>query len=228
MAGPRYQEIAQLIDHAVLQPDAAPSDIAAGAQIAMDHTVASLCIRPSDVSQAAGLLAGTRVALSTVIAFPHGAELTEIKLAAAEAALNGGVRELDIVLNIGRLIAGDLRYVESEIGALTELIHGAGGKVKIIFENCFLDDERIIDACRVCSSAGTDWVKTSTGFGPGGATVADVSLMRKHTDPAIGVKASGGIRTLDDLLKFRELGCSRIGASATASILGEYRQRFGT
>jgi deoxyribose-phosphate aldolase len=221
-----YSDIAGMIDHAVLKPSATAADVINGAEIALKYRTASLCVRPSDVATVAPLLSGSSVKLSTVVAFPHGAEVTTIKLQAIEHALAAGVEELDVVLNIGQLVSGNTGYVEEEIVRIAAAIQNAGRKVKIIFENCYLKEEHIIAACSVCSNAGVDWVKTSTGFGPYGAREEDVRIMRARTPDHIGVKASGGIRCLDDLLLFKNLGCSRIGTSSTSSILQEFTERI--
>ena len=220
-----YDDIAGMIDHAVLKPNATDKDVKQGAAIALKYNVASLCIRPTDVLLAGPLLEGSDVKLSTVIGFPHGAELINVKMDGAKHALYAGVSELDVVLNIGQLLTGRNGHIREEVRQLTDLVHSHGQKIKIIFENCYLEESHIKTACGICNDAGVDWVKTSTGFGPGGALEADVRIMREFTLPDIGVKASGGIKTLDDLLLFRSLGCSRIGSSATVEILDDLKSR---
>lgn len=212
-------EIAGMIDHAVLKPEATDADVAAGCAVAVQYRTASLCVRPSDLPLATAELRGSGVTLSTVIGFPHGGDTTAAKLAAAEDALKLGAVELDVVLNIGKLRSGESVYVLEELRRLTALAHGENAWIKVIFENCFLTDAQKKEACRLSAEAGADWVKTSTGFGTGGATYADVRLMRHHSPARMQVKASGGIKTLEQVLEFRRLGCSRIGTSATAAIL---------
>lgn len=213
------RSIARLIDHSVLRPEATDDDVREACAVAVKYGTASVCVRPSDLPLARTLIAGSQVALCTVIGFPHGDGSSIAKLAEADHAMRSGAIELDMVLNIGRLCSGDATYVATEIGAVTKLAHSAGAKVKIILETCYLTDDQIITACKVCNDAGVDWVKTSTGFGSGGATPAAVKLMRSTALPSIGVKASGGIRDLEQLLLFRDLGCSRIGTSSTQKIV---------
>ena len=167
------------------------------------------------------------VVASTTIGFPHGAHATTTKLAEARQALKDGGEELDAVANISKVLSGDWAYVRSEIAQLTELVHKRKQKIKIIFENCYLQDEHKIKLCQVCGEIGVDWVKTSTGFGTGGATLDDLRLMRKHSPPEVQVKAAGGVRTLDALLEVRALGVTRVGATATVVILDECKKRLG-
>lgn len=211
--------IAKMIDHAVLHPSADDDAVRAGAEIALKYDVASLCVRPTDLPLAADLLKGSNVALSTVIGFPHGSHSIAAKQAESAYSLEQGAVELDIVLNISRLVSGDLKHIELELKTLSRQIHDAGQQLKIIFETCYLTDEQIRQACMICNDAAVDWVKTSTGFGTHGAKPDHVELMRLHADPSIAVKASGGIRDLDTLMIYRDLGCNRIGTSSTIAIL---------
>ena len=171
-------------------------------------------------------MAGSTVEASTTISFPHGASTTTIKVAEARQALDDGCQELDVVVNIGKVLSGDWDYVEGEIKALTELAHSRDQKIKVIFENCYLNDDQKIQLCRICGEVNADWVKTSTGFGTSGATVEDVKLMRRHAPDHVQVKAAGGIRDLDKVLEMRSLGASRVGASSTADIMEECRRRL--
>ena len=172
------------------------------------------------------LLRGSTVKASTTIGFPHGGHTTAVKRAEAEQALADGCQELDMVLNISQVLSGNWDYVRADIRAVIDLAHAAGQKVKVIFENCYLKDEQKIELCRICSDLKADWVKTSTGYGSGGATHDDLKLMRKHSAPNVQVKAAGGVRDLDGLLAVRELGVTRCGASRTRDMLDECRRRL--
>lgn len=222
-----YRDIAKLIDHSVLSPAATIQDLEAGCRVGREYDVASVCLLPYFVKRCAELLAGSTVQPCTVIGFPHGAHTTSIKLAETEQALKDGATEVDAVINISKARSGDWEYVRSEIKALTSAAHSGKARIKVIFENAYLDDTAKICLCEICGEIGVDWVKTSTGFASSGATVADVALMRKHSPAHVQVKASGGIRSLDTLLEMRSAGATRIGTSSTAQILDEYRKRFG-
>jgi deoxyribose-phosphate aldolase len=215
-----------MIDHALLQPTLTAADLEAGCRLALDFGVASVCILPYWLPGCARLLDGSEVKASTTIGFPHGGHTTAVKLREAEQALADGGEELDMVVNVSAVLSENWEYVRREIRSIVDLAHRAGVTVKVIFENSYLRDEHKIRLCRICSELGADWVKTSTGFGPAGATAEDLTLMRAHADPAVQVKASGGIRDLDAVLAFRALGVSRIGTSQTRAILEEARGRF--
>lgn len=226
-------QIAGTIDHSLLRPELLPSEIEAGVKIAREHGCASVCCKPCDVPLVAKLLAGSKTAVSTVVGFPHGSNTTETKVAEAEQALKQGCTELDMVLNIGWLRAGDRdSEIEADVRAVCAAAHAHGAKVKVIFENAYLNDEQKIRACKICEAAGADWVKTSTGFAsppagvPTGATPADLRLMRAHVSPAVQVKAAGGIRTLDALLEALACGITRCGATATVAILTDFEARL--
>ncbi|NLL84801.1 MAG: deoxyribose-phosphate aldolase [Lentisphaerae bacterium] len=212
-------KIAHLIDHALLQPNLSDPALEAGCRAAAGWGVASVCILPHAVARCAELLAGSDVAASTVIGFPHGAHMSVVKAAEARRALDDGAIELDMVINISKAVSGAWRDVHDDIRAVLAEVREAGAKLKVIFENCYLDNNQKIRLCEMCSEIGVDWVKTSTGFGTGGATAEDVILMRQRTAPSIQIKASGGIRDLESVRLFRDLGCSRIGCSRTAEIL---------
>lgn len=211
--------IAALIDHTLLRPDAARDDIARVCAEALKHGFASVCINPFWVPFVAAQLNGSPVKVCTVVGFPLGATLTAAKVAETDAALRAGAQEIDMVLNIGALRSGDNATVASDIRAVVEVGHRAGAIVKVILETALLDDNQKTTACRLAKEAGADFVKTSTGFGPAGATEHDVALMRAAVGPAIGVKASGGIRTIEDLRKMVAAGANRIGASASVKIV---------
>jgi deoxyribose-phosphate aldolase len=222
-----YSDISKMIDHSLLNPALTVPELEAGCQLALQYDVASVCILPYYAARCAQILKGSVVQPSTTIGFPHGGHETVSKLAEAQAALNDGVRELDMVINISQARSGNWEYVSAEIRRLTSMTHSAGAKIKVIFENAYLDDVAKIRLCEICGEIGVDWVKTSTGYAPTGATLADLILMRRHSPPAVQVKAAGGIRTLDTLLEVRDLGVTRVGATRTAEILDDCRQRLG-
>ena len=221
-----YTDVAKMIDHSLLNPSLDESALEAGCRLAVEYDVASCCIMPYCLKRCAAILAGSTVQASTTIGFPHGGHTTAVKIAEAKRALDDGGNELDMVANISKVLSGDWEYVREEIGAVIDLTHAAGQKVKVIFENCYLNDEQKIRLCQICGELGADWVKTSTGYGSGGATIDDLKLMIEHTPPEVQVKAAGGIRTLDALLRVRALGVTRVGASRTADILDECRRRL--
>jgi deoxyribose-phosphate aldolase len=222
-----YFDIAKMIDHSLLNPTLSAANLEAGCQLALEYDVASVCIMPFYLKRCAEMLRGSTVKASTTIGFPHGGHTTAVKRAEAEQALADGCQELDMVVNISQVLSGNWDYVRTDTRAVIEPAHAAGQKVKVIFENCFLNDEQIIELCRISSDLGADWVKTSTGYGTGGATHDDLRLMRKHAAPHVQVKAAGGIRDLDALLAVRALGVTRVGASRTRDILDDCRRRLG-
>lgn len=222
-----YSDVAKMIDHSLLNPTLSQLDLEAGIALARKYDVASVCIMPFYLRRAADLLAGSTVKASTTVGFPHGANTTSIKVAEARQALADGGEELDMVVNISKVLSGDWDYVTADIRAVTEVTHAAGQKVKVIFENCYLNDVQKIRLCEICSELNADWVKTSTGYGTSGATHDDLRLMRKHAAPHIQVKAAGGVRDLDAQLEVRAIGVTRIGATRTASMLDEACRRLG-
>jgi len=221
-----YRDIAKMIDHSLLNPSLTTEALEEGCRLAVAYDVASVCIMPYALRRCSELLRESDVKSSTTIGFPHGANTTAIKLAEVRQALANGGQELDMVVNISKVLSGDWSYVTDEIRALTDATHAGGAKVKVIFENCFLNNEQKIRLCEICTDANCDWVKTSTGYGSGGATMEDLHLMRKHAGPQVQVKAAGGVRDLDTLLQVRALGVSRCGATRTASMLDECRKRL--
>ena len=222
-----YSDIATMIDHALLSPTLTWADLEAGCRLARAYDVASVCIMPFALKRCAELLAGSTVKASTTIGFPHGANTTAVKLAETLQALEDGGEELDMVVNISQVLSGHWDSVRDEIRAVTEATHAAGQKIKVIFENCYLDDAQKIRLCEICGDLGVDWVKTSTGYGTGGATMEDLALMRKHSPANVQVKAAGGVRDLDTLLAMRNLGVTRCGTSRTHEILDEANRRLG-
>jgi deoxyribose-phosphate aldolase len=221
-----YGDIAKMIDHSLLSPCLTVRELEAGCRLAVDYNVASVCIMPYYLKRCAEILRGSTVKPGTTIGFPHGGHSTAVKTAEARQALDDGGEELDMVVNISKVASGDWAYVRADIQTVLEVTHARGRKLKVIFENCYLDDIQKVRLCEICGELGADWVKTSTGYGSGGATEADVRLMRQHSPPHMQVKAAGGVRDLDQLLAFRALGATRIGASRSREILEECKRRL--
>jgi deoxyribose-phosphate aldolase len=221
-----YRAVAKLIDHSLLRPTLTDSELEAGCAVARHYDVASVCIVPHALARCAALLSGSSVQPSTTIGFPHGAQSTRAKVAEAQIALADGGTELDMVVNIGKVLGGDHAFVRQDIGAVLQVTRDAGQKLKVIFENCYLEQTHKLALCAICSELGVDWIKTSTGFGSGGATLEDLRLMLEHARPGVLVKAAGGVRTLEQVLMMRDLGVSRIGSSNTQLILAELRARL--
>ena len=219
------RDIAKTIDHSLLRPELDDAFVEDGCRLAARYDVASVCVPPVHVPRAAGILAGTDVKVGTVVGFPHGYATTETKVAETRQALAEGATEIDMVLQIGALKSGRDADVQADIAAVVEAARSGGAIVKVIFENAYLTDDEKIRACRLTEAAGAAFVKTSTGFAPTGATHDDVRLMRANTSGNIAVKAAGGVRTLDALLEVMALGVTRIGATATATIIDDFRAR---
>lgn len=227
MAHPKYskKKIAKTIDHSLLKPEMTRDEVRQGCEIAKKYDVASVCCKPSDVAFCAEILKGTDVEIGTVVGFPHGSSTTETKVFETKNAIANGATEIDMVLNIGQLKSGLYDAVKADIAAV---VAAAGGKmVKVILENAYLTDDEKITACKLCEAAGAHYVKTSSGYAPTGATVADVKLMRAAVSPAVKVKSAGGVRTLDALIEMLDAGVERSGATTTSTMLDEYTQRFG-
>ena len=220
-----YLDVAKTIDHSLLRPELDDAFVEAGCRLAAEYDVASVCVRPADVQRAGAILRGSNVAVGTTVGFPHGNHLTETKIFEARKALADGAAELDMVIQIGALKSGRDAEVQDDIAAVVEVAHAAGAIVKVIFENAYLTDEEKVRACRLTEAAGGDFVKTSTGFAPSGATHEDLILMRRSVSPHVQVKAAGGVRTLDALLEVMALGVTRVGATATKTMLDDFRAR---
>jgi deoxyribose-phosphate aldolase len=218
-----YARYAGTIDHSLLRPDLTEDEVRAGCETAAAYQVASVCVRPADVPLAVAMLRGTSVAVGTVVGFPHGSTTTAAKVFETRDARANGAVEIDMVLNIGWLRSGNLPAVEADIAAVVDAAEGA--IVKVILENAYLTDEQKVAACRLVEAAGGHYVKTSTGFAPSGATLADLRLMRASVSERVKVKAAGGIRTLDALADVIDAGADRCGATATAAILDDFRAR---
>jgi len=229
--------IAKMIDHSLLHPTMTDEDLRLGVEQAIRYRTASVCIKPYAVKACAEWLKGTDVLVCTVVGFPHGSHTTEIKVAETRLACEQGCQEIDMVVNIGKVLGGDWAYVEEEIRQVNSECLRHGALLKVIFENDYLQDEQKIRLCGICSDIPVAFVKTSTGYGfvkredgsfsTKGATPADVALMLKHVKPGVQVKAAGGVRSLDELMRMKELGVTRIGATATAAILEEAKKRNG-
>jgi deoxyribose-phosphate aldolase len=234
----KVAEIAKMIDHSILHPTLTDSDLRRECEVAMKYHVASVCVKPYAVKLAKEILKGSDVLVGCVIGFPAGNSSTVVKAFETETACRDGAVEIDMVINIGKALQEDWDYIEEEIKTIVDISHKHGAITKVIFETDFVtkDDHKIM-LCQICSRVGADYVKTSTGFGfvksaDGkysyiGATAHDLALMRKYSAPEVKIKAAGGVRTLAELLKFKEIGISRCGATATVSMLEEAKKLFG-
>lgn len=231
-------ELAKMIDHSILHPTMTDADLKRECEVARKYNVASVCVKPYAVNQAAELLKGSDVLVGCVIGFPAGNSAVRVKVFEAEQAINDGAVEIDMVINIGKALGGDWEYIENEIKSVTDACHKGNAIVKVIFETDFVTKEGdIIKLCEICTKVGADYVKTSSGFGfvkqPDGnynyqgATIPNLKLMRQHSGPEVKVKAAGGVRTLDDLIKVKDAGATRCGATATAAMLDDAIARFG-
>jgi len=218
-----YEQLAKVIDHSLLRPELTQADVIAGCELAARYHTATVCVKPCHVSLARECLKDSDVMVSTTIGFPHGAHVTAVKVAEAQQAMDDGAVELDMVMNIGELRSGNSDYVRDDIKAVCETAHARGARVKVILENAYLTDEQKVLACKLAEAAGADWVKTSTGFAASGATLEDLRLMRRSVSDKVQVKAAGGVRTLPALLEVVDTGATRCGATATATILDDFR-----
>jgi deoxyribose-phosphate aldolase len=223
-----YADIAKMMDHSLLQQTLTDAELEAGCRLAREYEVASVCIKPYAVHVAAAILKGSTVAVGTTIGFPHGGHTTELKVIEAEQAMDEGARELDMVVNIGKVLSKDWGYVADDILAVVDTAHRRQAIVKVIFENCFLEDAHKERLCRICGEVRADFVKTSTGYGATGAVDEDLKLMRRCSPPHVKVKAAGGVRNFERVLAVRAIGVSRIGATATKVILDDCRAKLKT
>jgi deoxyribose-phosphate aldolase len=221
------EQVAKTIDHSLLRPELTVDEVLAGCELAAAYRVASVCCRPLDVPACRDALAGSGVAVGTVVGFPHGASTTAVKAAEARRALDDGAVELDMVLAIGWLRSKHDEYVRDDIAAVVEVARAGGAVVKVILENAYLTDEEKVRGCQLSERAGADFVKTSTGFAPSGSSMDDLRLMRASVSERVKVKAAGGIRTLDLLVEGLNAGMDRCGATATAAIIDDLRRRQG-
>lgn len=223
-----YADLAKMIDHSLVRPELTDDDVIAGCELARQYDVASVSVRPCDVELAARSLAGSNVKVGSVAGFPHGSSTTGVKLYEARDVLRRGAREIDMVLNIAKLRSRQFQYVETELLQMAETCHKEGALLKVIFENALLTDELKIIACRICGRAGVDFAKTSTGFAASGYTLEDLRLMRAHLPEEVGLKAAGGVRTLEKAKEVYEAGCTRFGATATAAILEAWKAELAS
>lgn len=221
-----YEGLAKMIDHSLLRPELTDEQVLEGCRLAQRYDVASVCVRPSDVDLAVRTLKGTSVAVGSVVGFPHGGATTAVKLYETRDLIRRGATEIDMVLNIGKLISRQFQYVETEILQISQACHESGSLLKVIFENAYLTEDLKIIACKICKRAEADFVKTSTGFAPSGATREDLILMKRVVKDVCRVKAAGGVRTLDQALEVYDLGCDRFGATQTAAILDAWKARL--
>ncbi len=227
MTNPTIADLARMFDHSLLQPNLTDADLERGCLLARELGAASVCIKPYAVRLAAKLLAGSTVQASTVIGFPHGGHLTAVKVFEAERAMDDGATELDMVVNVGKVLSGEWNFVADDIAAVVRAAHARVAKVKVIFENAYLKDEHKRELCRICGDVRADWVKTSTGYAETGATVEDLKLMREHSPAWVQVKAAGGVRTFEKLMEVRAIGVTRVGATATKAILDDAKAKLG-
>jgi deoxyribose-phosphate aldolase len=221
-----FEDLSKLIDHSLLKPELTDAQVIEGCRIAREYKTATVTVRPCDVDAVVRAMEGSGVGVSTVAGFPHGSATTAAKLYEVRDLLRRGACEIDMVLNIGRLVSRQFEFVETEIAQAADACHESHALLKVIFENAYLTDELKIVACRIATNAGADFVKTSTGFAPGGATIEDLKLMRAHSGPNVRIKAAGGVRTLEGALEVYKVGCSRIGATATVAILEAWKRQL--
>lgn len=231
-------QIAKMIDHSLLHPTMTDTELIAGCELAKKYDVATVCIKPYFVKQAAEILQGSDVKVCTVVGFPHGSSTIQQKVAETRQACKEGATEIDMVVNVGKVLSEDWRYVKKEINTILKESHKYGAILKVIFENDFLPKDKYkIKLCKICSILEVEFIKTSTGYGYTkqangdynykGATEHDLLLMKKHSSEKVQIKAAGGVRTLDGLLKVMDMGITRLGASATAAIIEDAKKRLG-
>ena len=220
-------DIAQMIDHSLLNPKFTRQEVEAGCRLAEEYQCITVCVKPCDVVLAYSILKDSKVLTTSVVGFPHGSNLTEIKVLETKRAIEQGCTEIDMVMNIGRFLSGDYSLVEDDIAAVCEETHKGKAILKVILETAYLTEEQIIKACGICVAAKADFTKTSSGYAPYGARISDLKLMRAHTPKTMQVKAAGGVRDLDDALAVRAVGVSRFGCTTTAQMIQDARQREG-
>jgi deoxyribose-phosphate aldolase len=228
MNRPTLAELGKMFDHSLLQPKLTDADLEAGCKLAVEYGAATVCIKPYAVARAASLLFRTGVDVCTVVGFPHGSNTPDVKVFETNRVIDDGAREVDMVVNIGKVLSNDWGYVAADIAAVTGACHARGAIVKVIFENSMLTDGHKIKLSEICGDLRCDYVKTSTGYGDGGATTEDLKLMRKHAPSYVRIKAAGGVRTFERLMEVRELGVTRVGATATADILNDAKKKLGS
>ena len=220
-------DIAQMIDHSLLNPKFTRQEVEAGCRLAAEYQCVTVCVKPCDVKLSYDILKNTKVITTSVIGFPHGSNITEIKVSEAKQAIDEGCGEVDMVMNIGRFLSGDYDLVQDDIAAVCEEVHKGKAILKVILENAYLSEEQIKKACELCVAAKADFTKTSTGYAPYGARIQDLKIMRANTPLSMQVKAAGGVRQLDDALAVRAVGVTRFGCTTTAVMIQEAREREG-
>jgi deoxyribose-phosphate aldolase len=227
-AGPQlsYEDIALMIEHSVLRPELSEEDVRTGCEIAREYRVASVSVRPSDVDLAVRWMEGSGVLVASVVSFPHGSATTAVKLYETRDLVRRGVKEIDTVLNLGKMISRQFQYVEMELQQMAQACHDAGAALKVAFENGYLSEDLKTIACKICKRAEIDYARTSTPFGPAAYSLDDIRLMRRLCGDRVKIKASGGVRTLSDVLAVREAGCVRVGTIATVSILEAWKMEL--
>lgn len=211
--------VAAAIDHAVLKPESTDLELEKEINTIKEYNIASVCVKPCHVRLSSDILKDSKILVSTVIGFPHGTTTTKCKVTESIEAIENGAKELDMVINIGKLISGDYQYVKNDISEVVKCAHDRNAIVKVIIETALLNEEQKVQACKIAEQAGADFVKTSTGFNGGGATLSDIKLMKSAVSSKVKVKASGGIKTLENAIEFIDAGCSRLGTSSTIAIL---------
>jgi deoxyribose-phosphate aldolase len=221
-----YEDLAKMIDHSLLRPELSDEQVQEGCRIAREYNVACVMVRPSDVDQAVRWMEGSGVAVASVVGFPHGSSTTPVKVYETRDLLRRGAREIDMVLNIGKMISRQFQYIENEVLQIAQACHESGALLKVIFENAYLGEDLKTIACKICNRTESDWAKTSTGFAPTGYTIEDLKLMRARCNPRVQIKAAHGVRTLEAALEVYEAGCTRFGATATAAILDAWKARI--
>lgn len=221
-----YEDVAKMIDHSLLRPDLTEAHIEEGCRIARQYRVASVTLRPADIDLGVRLMEGSGVKVGTVAGFPHGSSTTAVKLFEARDAIRRGAAEVDMVINIAKLLSRQFQYVEMEVLQMAQACHESGALLKVIFENSYLSEDLKVIACKICNRCEADFAKTSTGFSGGGATTEDLQLMRRYCSAAVGIKAAGGVRSLERLLEVYQIGVTRIGATATVAILEDWKKHL--
>lgn len=218
-----YDDIAKMIEHSVLRPELSEEEVRTGCEIARQYGVAAVCVRPSDADLAVRWMEASGVAVASIVSFPHGSATTSAKLYETRDLLRRGVKEIDTVLNLGKMISRQFQYIEMELQQMSQVCHDAGAILKVAFENAYLTEDLKIIACRICKRAEIDYARTSTPFGPAPYSLDDIRLMRRLCGDRVKLKASGGVRTLEDVKSVREAGCRRVGTAATVPILEAWK-----
>jgi deoxyribose-phosphate aldolase len=221
-----YEDIAGMMEHPVLRPELSEEDVQTGCEIARQYRIAAVTVRPSDADLAVEWMKGSGVAVASIVGYPHGCSTTSVKLYETRDLLRRGVTEVDTVINLGKLISRQFQYVEMELQQMAAACHEGGAILKVAFENGYLTEDLKTIACKIVKRAGADYARTSTPFGPSPYSLADVALMKRLLGDRAKIKASGGVRTIGDVLELRDAGCSRIGTIATVAILEDWKAQL--